>query len=62
MTSNRKLRRQAWAQAINEICIGTKKNTKIPLYIKTQNPIYICMLGLTATNYKHISLYTSGVI
>jgi hypothetical protein len=38
------------------------KNTKIPLYIKTQNPIYICILGLMATNYKHISLYASGVI
>ncbi len=39
-----------------------KKNTKIPLYIKTQNPIYICMPRLMATNYKHISLYADGVI
>jgi hypothetical protein len=39
-----------------------KQNTKISLHIKTQNPIYICMLSLMSTNYKHISLYVDGVI
>jgi hypothetical protein len=44
MTSNRELRKQAWAQTINEKCIGTKKSILKYHYrskLKTQS-IYVC--------------------